>query len=203
MKRGLRIVLVVALAAFVGGGVSFKNAAAGLVSCNESRDRPFAPWGDYSYYKLAPNGSLDERAKGWSLTGDARVVKDGNVHVSGSSSLLLPSGSSATSPAACAKTADPASRFFVRNTGSSDASLRVDVTYKTLLGLSASAYLGTFKAGNKWQPSPKYNHELENLLGSLSLSGDLSASLRFKFTPIGSGAKYQIDDLFVDPLLQV
>jgi hypothetical protein len=204
MKRGLRIVLVGALAAFVGGGVSFENASAGLVSCNDSQLRPFAPWGDYSYYKLAPNGSFGEGANGWSLSRGARVVADGNPLISGSSSLLLPAGSSATAPAACTKLADPASRFFFRNTGSPNGALQVDVTYRTLLGLfTVTSRLGTFTADGEWQPSPKYGHLVSNVLGLLALNPSIAASLRFKFTPVGRGAEYQIDDLFVDPLLQI
>jgi hypothetical protein len=202
--RTVRIVLVAALAAFVGGSVSSKDASAALISCNPSLERPFAPWGDDAYYKLAPNGSFDEGSDGWALSGGARVVGDGNSLVSGSSSLLLPSGSSATAPAACVKLADLASRFFVRNAGSPTGSLRVDVTYRSVLGLfTVTANLGTFTAGNEWQPSPKYGHVLANLLGTLALNRNLAASLRFKFTPRGFGAEYQIDDLFVDPLLQV
>ena len=203
MRRALRIGLVAAMAAFVGGGVSFENAAAGVVSCNDSRARPFSPWGDNAYYKLAPNGSFDEGSAGWSLSGGARVVRDGNSLVSGSSSLLLPAGSSATAPAACVKLADLASRFFVRNTGSPSGSLRVDVAYRSLLGLTMTTNLGTLTAGGEWQPSPKYGHTLANLLGTLSLNSSLSASLRFKFTPRGSGAEYQNDALFGDPRLQV
>jgi hypothetical protein len=204
MKRGLRIGLVLALAAFVGGGVSFKDARAGLVTCNDSQLRPFAPWGDYSYYKLAPNGSFDEGSNGWALSRGARVVSEGNPLISGSSSLLLPEGSSATAPAACAKLADPASRFFFRNTGSRDGALRVDVTYRTLLGLfTVTSRLGTFTADGEWQPSPKYGHLVSNVLGLLALNPKIAASLRFKFTPVGRDAEYQIDDLFVDPLLQI
>jgi hypothetical protein len=203
MRRALRIGVVAAMAAFVGGGVSFENAAAGVVSCNDSRARPFAPWGDNAFYKLAPNGSFDEGSNGWALSGGARVVRDGNPLVSGSSSLLLPAGSSATAPAACVKLADLASRFFVRNTGSASGSLRVDVSYRSLLGFTMTTNLGTLTAGGEWQPSPKYGHLVSNLLGTLALNSNLAASLRFKFTPRGWGAEYQIDDLFVDPLLQV
>ena len=204
MKRGLRIVLVVALAAFVGGGVSSEDASAGLVSCNDSQERPFARWGDNAYYKLAPNGSFEEGSNGWTLSGGARVVRDGNTLRSGSWSLRLPAGSSATAPAACVKLADLGSRFFLRNTGSPSGSLRVDVTYRSLLGLfTVTSNLGTVTTGGEWQPSPKYGHVISNLLGTLALNSDLAASLRFKFTPRGWGAEYQIDDLFVDPLLQV
>jgi hypothetical protein len=138
------------------------------------------------------------------LSGGARVVGDGNSLMSRSSSLLLPSGSSATAPAACVKLADLGSRFFLRNTGSPSGSLRVDVTYRSLLGFfTVTSRLGTITTDGEWQPSPKYGHLVSNLLGTLALNSNLSASLRFKFTPSGRGAEYQIDDLFVDPLLQV
>ena len=202
MTNALRMGLVVALAALVGSGVGASDARAGLTACSDSRERPFAQWGDYAYYRLAPNGSFDDGSDGWSLSGGATVVRDGNPLVSGDSSLLLPSGGSATAPAACVKLADLASRFFVKGNGSSSGSLRVDVTYRSVLGLfTITSNLGTISAGNHWQPSPKYGHVLENLLGTLALNSNISASLRFKFT--ARGGDFQVDDLFVDPLLQV
>lgn len=192
---GISVVVAVAL---VGGRA--ESAHAGLLTCNESSERPFAAWGDYSPYALAPNGSLESGSYGWSLSG-AYVVSGGNSHRGSSYSLSLPSGSSATSPAACVKLADPASRFFLRNTGSSEGRLKVEVTYKTLLGLvAASSTLGYVEADGSWQPSPKLGHSLSNVLATLNLEG-LSASLRFRFTPVGRGASFQVDDLFVDPLI--
>jgi hypothetical protein len=121
----------------------------------------------------------------------------------GKYSLSLPSGSSATSPAACVKLADPASRFFLRNTGASDGKLKVEVTYKSLLGLlTMSSTLGYVQANGSWQPSPKYSHALQNILWTPALNRNLlSASLRFRFTPVGGGASFEIDELFVDALL--
>lgn len=197
----LRIGVVLMVAAIAGAGAGAKDASAALVTCNDSTQRPFAPWGDYSPYKLAPNGSFDEGSNGWSLSGGARVVGNGNPFVSGSDSLVLPAGASATAPAACVKLADLASRFFVRGNDSSSSSLRVEVTYRGLLGWTYTAYLGTVSVNDRWQPSPKYGHVLTNLLGTLALNSNLSASLRFKFT--ARGGEYQIDDLFVDPLLQI
>lgn len=202
VKNALRIGLVVALAAFVGGGMGASDARAGLTTCSDSREQPFAPWGDYSYYRLAPNGSFEDGPSGWSLSGGSRVVRDGNPLLSGESSLLIPSGGSATAPAACVKLADLASRFFVKGNGSSRSSLRVDVTYRSVLGLfTITSNLGTISADDEWQPSPKYGHVLANLLGTLALNSNLSASLRFTFT--ARSGEFQIDDVFVDPLLQV
>jgi hypothetical protein len=203
MKHGLRLVVVASVLALAVGASSAGNAHAGLLSCMDNPERVFSPWGDNSLYTLAPNGSLEAGSTGWSLSG-ARVVAPGNSLRGGSYSLSLPSGSSATSPAACVKLADPASRFFLRNTGASDGKLKVEVTYKSLLGLlTFSSTLGYVQANGSWQPSPKYGHVLQNVLATLALNSGLSAQLRFRFTPSGRGASFQIDDLFVDPLLTV
>jgi hypothetical protein len=200
--RHLRFVAVAVVVGVAALTAAAKPASAGLLTCNASSERPFAAWGDYSPYTLAPNGSFEQGSQGWSLSG-ARVVSGGNSFRSGNYSLSLPAGSSATSPSACVKLADPASRFFVRNTGSEDGRLKVEVTYKTLLGLfTFSSTLGYVEADGSWQPSPKYGHTLQNVLATLSLNG-LSAQLRFRFTPVGRGASFQVDDLFVDPLVQI
>jgi hypothetical protein len=204
MKHGLRLVVLASVLALVGGAASANKASAGLLTCMDNPERVFAPWGDNSLYTLAPNGSLEGGSSGWSLSG-ARVIPQSNTLRSGKYSLSLPSGSSATSPTACVKLLDPASRFFLRNTGASDGKLRVDVTYKSLLGLlTMTSTLGYVQANGSWQPSPKYAHTLQNILGTLALNRNLlSASLRFRFTPVGRGASFEIDDLFVDPLLTV
>jgi hypothetical protein len=204
MKHGLRLVVLASVLALVGGAASANSASAGLLTCADNPEKVFAPWGDNSLYTLAPNGSLEGGSSGWSLSG-ARVISQSNTLRSGKYSLSLPSGSSATSPAACVKLADPASRFFLRSTGASDGKLKVEVTYKSLLGLlTLSSTLGYVQANGSWQPSPKYSHELQNILGALALNKNLlSASLRFRFTPVGRGASFEVDDLFVDPLLTV
>ncbi len=201
--KGLRLAGVVAVLALGAGAASVDGARAGVLSCMDNPERVFAPWGDNSQYTLAPNGSLESGSMGWSLSG-ARVIPQSNTLRSGSYSLSLPSGSSATSPAACVKLADPASRFFLRNTGASDGKLKVEITYKSLLGLlTFNATLGYVQANGSWQPSPKYGHVLANVLGTLALNRSLSAQLRFRFTPTGRGASFEIDDLFVDPLLTI
>ena len=196
----MRLVLVVLVVAMAAVGASAKPATAGLVTCNESAEQPFASWGDDARYALAPNGSFESGSAGWSRAGGARVVGSNNSLRPGSASLYLPPGASATSPAACVKLADPASRFFLRSIAG-NGRLRVEVQYRTLLGLSTvTSTLGYASAGNGWQPGPRYNHELANILGALALNGDLSASIRFRFTALGGG--FGVDDLFVDPLVQ-
>ena len=201
MKGIMRLVLVCVVAA-LAAAASSGRAEAGLLSCGSNNLQPFAAWGDLSPYTLAPNGSFDLGTMGWSLSGGARVVADGNPYASKSQSVLIPSGGSATSPTACVKVLDPASRFFLRNAGTGSGSLKVEIQYKTLLGLlPITATLGTITANGTWQPSPKYGTVLANILGTLGLNKNLSASLRFKFT--ARSGSFQVDDLFVDPILQI
>ena len=203
MKWVLRFVCTAVAASVAAIAGSAGSATAGLLTCVNNPEQPFAAWRDYSPYTLAPNGSFESGAAGWSLSG-ARVVSDNNAHRSGSYSLLLPSGSSATSPTACVKLADPASRFFLRNTGSPDGRLKVELRYRTVLGLlPLTTTLGYAGADGTWEPSPKFSHLLDNVLGTLALNGNLGANVQFRFSPVGRGASFQIDDLFVDPFLTI
>jgi hypothetical protein len=197
----LRMICVVGVVALAGAATGPTSAKAGLLSCGTSAERPFAAWGDMSPYTIAPNGDLSSGALGWSLSGGAKVVAENNSLRSGVNSLSLPSGASAISPAACVKLADPASRFFLRGT-SGAGRVRVDIQYKSALGLlTLTTNLGYATAGTAWQPGPKYDHVLANILGTLALNSKLSTNLRFKFTAVGGS--FIVDDLFVDPLIQI
>jgi hypothetical protein len=202
MKGIMRLVLASAVVAVAAVAGSAQPAKAGLLTCGTSAEKPFAAWGDSANYTLAPNGSLEYGSYGWSLSGGARVIPSNNALRPGKYSLSLPSGALALSPAACVKLADPASRFFLRAPAGT-GKLRVDIQYKTLLGLfTTTSNLGYATAGQNWQPGPKYSHVLANILGALALNNNLlSASIRFKFTAV-SGS-FEVDDLFVDPLVQV
>ena len=202
MSGLLRMISVLGVAAVAALMVGPTSAKAGALSCGTSAERPFAPWGDMSPYTIAPNGDLSSGALGWSMAGGARVVGENNSLRSGINSVSLPAGASATSPAACVKLADPASRFFLRNTSGGTGKVRVDIQYKSVLGLfTLTTNLGDTRAGTKWQPSDKYGHLLDNILGTLALNSNLSANLRFKFTAVGGS--FMVDDLFVDPLIQI
>jgi hypothetical protein len=201
MKRKLWVLGVLVVGVVVAAGVGPSKARAGITTCAQSAVYPFAAWGDGSPYTLAPNGDFAFGAAGWSLAAGARVIGENNELSAGANSLLLPSGASATSSYACVKLADPASRFFLRRV-SGNGRLRVDITYRTVLGIiTLTRNLGYASAGGAWQPSPKYGHFLDNLLGTLAVNSGLSASIRFKFTAVGGS--FQVDDLYVDPLIQI
>jgi hypothetical protein len=180
-----------------------RPAEAGLIGtgpasgCGKA-SKIFEPWGDYSNYLLVPGGSFEAGTPGWSLSRGARVV-EGNepFHVNGAGdgrSLYVPSGGSALSPTVCFGLGDWHARFFVRNVGSARGSLKVDITVKSLLGLVSLLDGGTVSASGEWSPSPRIGLTLTNLCSLLGVR-----AISFRFRAVGSGAAFQVDDVYLDP----
>ncbi len=160
--------------------------------------QPFQPWDDQSLYVLAPDGGLEQGGGDWSLDGGAAVV-DGNesFQVGGagdSRALSLPDGSRATTARACIGLDSPTIRFFARNAGDPDASLRVSVVVDTLLG-PLTLPIGSVDGAGSWHPTPAYL--LIANLTALPIVTDGTASIRLRFTP--QGGDWRIDDVYVDP----
>jgi hypothetical protein len=189
----LAVPIVCALAAAIAAPIASSSPAA-LFCPGQTTVHPFAPWGDSASYVMVPNGSLETTA-GWTLTGGA-ALSTGNEtfkvnSASDSHSLSLPTGSSATSPGLCVTLLHPTLRFFATNTGSSKSTLKVEAS-TTVLGLRLTLPIGSLTSGATWQPTPVLLF-LENLLAPVS--GQVS----FRFTPVGAGGNWRIDDVYVDP----
>jgi hypothetical protein len=192
MERLMRLVVLV-----LGIVLALALAAPAQAACEEQTfEQPFLRFLDPMRYTLAPGGSFEDGAPGWKLTGGASVVAGNETyHVGGrddAHSLYLPSGSSATTPPICVELDYPTLRFFAANRGSVLLStLKVDVI---LLGLPVP--IGVVAGGSAWQPTLPML-VVKNLLAPLARDG--SVDVRFRFTPVGLGAKWQIDDVYVDP----
>jgi hypothetical protein len=178
-------------------------AADGVVATCPSPgyEQPFTPWLDFASYVLAPNGGLESGADGWSLAGGAAVVADNeSFHVHGAgdtSSLSLPSGSSATTDSMCVDATRPDLRFFVRNSGFLLSTLKVEVLYTDMFGQSHALTVGVLAAGSSWQPTLPIPF-LANLTAP-PLVTDGTTSVAFRFTAQESWSGWEIDDLYVDP----
>ena len=163
--------------------------------------RPFLPWLDPMQYTLAPRGTFESGTSGWTLKGGAAVVTGNEpwkVSGPGSRSLYLPSGSSAMTPPICVETLDPTVRYFANNRGVvALSSLLVEVVLlnssgQPVLTLPAGVHTGL----GSWHPSlPGVG-----LLNATALLNGGKANVKFRFRPVGLGAKWQIDDVYVDPL---
>ena len=195
------------LAVFALGAVAAPLAQAGTSqssggSCPSGVvEHPFA-LDPISYY-LVPGGTFENGAPGWQLNNGARIV-DGNstyyAHGAGEmKSLYLPSGSNAVTPPVCVSLLDAVVRLYAQNRGTLLLSnLQVNVIYKTALGLTVEhPVLGLGIGGSAWTPTLPMPL-LADLTGALSLDG-ITTNVRFRFQPIGLGASYRIDDVYVDP----
>jgi hypothetical protein len=187
---------------------SVPAANAGLIgnllnNCPSGGTQVFAPWADAAYYILAPNGSFELGSGGWSLSGGASIV-NGNepFYPTGSHSLSLPSGSSATSPTVCLGTKQLYIRMFVKDLGGTDSGLRVRVLWYGLLNqLLGSSDFAVFPSGHDWAPSDQVNSG-GGLLAPLPVVALLSStSARIQITPLGSGSRWQVDDVYIDPYI--
>ncbi len=177
------------------------SAHAGLLSlapgaCGQQMSQPYAQFGDTNQYALVPGGSFEVGSPSWFLTGGAQPVT-GNAN-SGSRSLRLPAGSTATSPGACTGLDHPSARLFVRNTGSASSRLNVWATYTPILGLIPDhVYLGQLTGSDSWGPSSKLQMGLlTNLIGSVDLT---QTAISFTFAPADRTGDWQIDDVYLDP----
>jgi hypothetical protein len=206
IRRCLVGVVVGVTLGAIGSGGAWAGSQGGILSpllspCGETLSQPFRSWGDSSWYALAPNGGFEAGGSSWTVSGGASVVsgnEDSFVHsASDAFSLSLPSGSSATTAPACIGTLSPTFRFFARNKGAASSTLRVDVVYRDALGLRWALPIGTFSAGASWQPTAPALL-LANLT-ALPLLTNGAAHVQLRFTPLGDGGSWQIDDVYVDP----
>lgn len=184
-------------------------ASAGLgIACPYPTSQPFRAWGDSAFYAYVPDGGFENGASGWTLTGGAGVVAGNESFYVRSryddSSLALPAGSSATSPPMCVSLLASKMRFFVMNSGSASARLKVQVVYGgglggllgtvgRTLGISDVGYVN---ADGTWEPSDP----ISMLGGTLPL---LTQYVQFRFVPVDSSGQFRIDDVYLDPLMHV
>jgi hypothetical protein len=159
-----------------------------LSACNLSPLRqPFMPWLDPSSYELAPGGDFESSS--WQLTRGAELVPGSEwfnaTGTRGDSSLSLPAGASAESPATCVDAAYPTVRMFTSGTGL----LAVSVVYGDLT-IPAGVLVSL---GGGWQAS------LPALTESalVAATQDGSAQVSIKLTTLLGNVR--VDDVFVDP----
>ena len=163
--------------------------------------QPFLPWVDPMFYMMAPNGGFETATDAWNLSGAARVVNGNETYqvggASDSHSLFLPSSSSATTSSMCVGILDPTVRLFVVNDGSSLSKLKVEVLYIDAFGNSRAATVALLSGSRTWRPTLPLAFRAQ--LANPPLLTDGTTSVAFRFTPMGTDARWKIDDVYVDP----
>jgi len=203
IARVLPILVATLVAGAVALGVLAPAANAGVLVSSardcpkQELERPFLRWLDPANYVLVRQGTL-EGPSAWTLSRASRATGNEPFFVHGRGeqySLALPAGSTATTPTQCVGLEHPTLRFFARNTGSMLSLLKVEVLFEDKLGLVKALPIGAVAGTSAWAPTLPMP-VIANLLPLVP--GELTP-VRFRFTPVGLGAAWRIDDVYVDP----
>jgi hypothetical protein len=158
---------------------------------NSSLTQPFARWGDYGSYKLAPGADFEGALTGWLLQGGASVGAGsesfGVTGSEGSASLSLPAGATATSPQTCVNAAYPDFRLFAR-ADRPGATIVVSVVYG-----ATTLPVGLLTPTGEWEPTLPI--ATGSAIAAALDGGTTTVAVRFK----AMGGTAQIDDVYVDP----
>jgi hypothetical protein len=189
-----------ALTATPAGARTDTATVSAAPGCESPTLQAFLYAGDKKDYVLAPGGNAEGSLAGWSLTGGASVVAGSAPAVTGArpgaKSLLIPSGGSITSAPMCVAAHSPFFRFQTKNTGAA-GSLKVEILYLDGPKFTGEREAGTITAGSTWAPT----NRLSLSQGIMGVNGNTTsrATIAFRFTPVGVGGTWQVDDLYVDP----
>jgi hypothetical protein len=156
---------------------------------------PFLPWNDATSYVLTTGGSFEKGTLSWSTSGGAAIIADQEPWMvnapTDANALGLPPGSSATSGQTCAPQILPVVRFFAKSVGPASGQLHVEVLVNG--GKNGTLDLGMIAPGASWAPTAKLLPPLSNALSGPSLA------LQVRLTPVGAGAAFVVDDVYLDP----
>jgi hypothetical protein len=179
-------------AATAQAGGLLGSAATQLIGGNcGSTSQAFAQFGDSRSYYLTADGGFEGGGAGWTLAGGAKVVPGNESYYLRSagdrSSLLIPNGGTATSPALCFGALYPGIRMMVAGSGT----LHVQVVAHGLLGSLSILDGGTFAVNGGWAPSPLLStllSQIDTPVGTKSIQIVLSAT-----------GSVSVDDIYIDP----
>jgi len=172
-----------------------------LPSCAAVRtSTPFAAWGDTHSYFVMPGGGFESGASGWVLAGGSAVVSGNETSfvnaATDTHSLAMPTGAVAVSPTQCVGMGENTIRLFVKNSGVASSDLHIQAFVQnplTGLVLSTGFDIKGTAGASGWKPTSQLL--IPNLLGGVLGTQNLT----LVFSTTGAAAKWNIDDVFVDP----
>lgn len=180
-SRATRAVAILSLTGIAAGAAASTASAA----CEQlPTTKAFSRYGDQADYSLAPGGGF-EGTNTWALTGGAKVQSgnDSTGATTGSRSLFMPLGSTATSPEFCVDETNPHFRFAMKsaNKGGYVAAVlwRNSSGQLTQAEFTSSAYVTTLSS--TWAPSA-----LSPLATKLTLGTDNAATVQLKIISTGN-----------------
>ncbi len=139
--------------------------------------------GDSADYSLAPGGNFESGTAGWTLSGSAAIAagNDSLGITSGSKSLRMPIGATATSPAFCIDETNPHFRFAYKVDNVGAAGFIAHVVYKDARGTVTKTELLSSTAlsltPSLWKASP--NSPLATIIPLNTTTKSASVQIKF------------------------
>jgi hypothetical protein len=214
-KRSAAITVFAALAAaspataaetddeFTGQTVAVAQTQETQTTCRDPEVAPLLRgFKDDDLYFVAPGGDFENGADGWRLEGGAAIGRGSNAFSplgSGESSLQLPPGSAATSPAFCVDDRYPHFRVTVGQLGGQNAKVRVSVVYPGLeKNVRREADIDA-DAKHPWQLTKRLRLKPDY---GVKVRGWRLVALRFEVLKAADAADARVDDVLVDPRMR-
>jgi hypothetical protein len=171
-------------------------AMASASCATQSSSQIFSKFGDSAKYSLAPGGSFESGAPGWTLSHASVVGGNESYSVAGGSrSLTIEPQGSAVSPTICVSTEYPSFRLFARRASGSWGVLNVIVRWTDASGVSHETTSGSLQPGTSWTLSPVL--QLGSMLPLWQPGSSLNVRLVLKPEPYGGAMA--VDDVYIDP----
>jgi hypothetical protein len=175
---------VCAAAAF--GPATASASSPGSAPCLGDLSTPFAQWGDFANYRLAPDGDF-QTGDDWTLAHGATLVGDSSP-LSGGTALELSRNESALSPPICIDGTESFSRTMARAEGTNRLS---GVLVEAVSSTGRDLPVGYIQGDDSWSPSSRF-------LAPRWLAFQGNDTFQYRFTGVGKGTTI-IDDVNVDP----
>jgi hypothetical protein len=183
LRRARTLVLGCAAALALPAAASAAPLAPAQDCAAHVAGQPFADFGDLAWYVQVPGGDFAADAEPWALDDDAEVT---------GGRLVLPRGSSATSPAMCVRADYETVRLWVRRTSRAEGALVVEGLFEDTRGRVRSWTAARLEASADLAPSEIVELPVSRIVGP---DGVAAAALRLQ----AAGAAFEVDDVWVDP----
>jgi hypothetical protein len=208
-RSGVVLAICVFVAALAAGTATAKPPKSGGLTgvcdwMDATLPTPFTPWNDFGQYFLLSGGDFEGDLSGWTLSDGAAVVAGNESYQIGSptddQSLLLPPGSSVTTPEVCVTAQSPDLRVALMSTGRKDPKLEIDLNFTDDKGNPRTQKLKDLRGDSDWAFTDplKFLGPVNNVL---KRNGQTVVSFTFvpKTKKDDPNTLWQIDDLYVDP----
>jgi hypothetical protein len=161
---------------------------------NPPLSSPFTAFKDNKLYTLAPGGTFDDPAAGWTLSGGAQILETLQPDDTTNGVLDLPSKAKAVSPVVCITSDFPTARTWVRN----------------LAGAEGVFFYVSYYVNGTWT-APKNTGQFHGDHQAWTLSGNINVQpyktpgwqqVRFMFIAGGNTSRFQVNDFWIDPRMR-